>query len=40
LHYGEAGRSEALKPGMLFTIEPMINRGGPHVKVLPDAGQR
>ena len=25
-----------LEPGMLFTIEPMINLGKPHVKVLPD----
>jgi methionyl aminopeptidase len=25
-----------LKPGMLFTIEPMINLGRPHVKVLSD----
>ena len=36
LHYGEAGEGEALKPGMLFTIEPMINLGRPHVKILPD----
>jgi len=25
-----------LEPGMLFTIEPMINLGKPHVKILPD----
>ena len=25
-----------LKPGMFFTIEPMINLGKPHVKVLSD----
>jgi hypothetical protein len=25
-----------LKPGMIFTIEPMINLGRPHVKVLSD----
>jgi len=25
-----------LKPGMFFTIEPMINLGRPHVKVLSD----
>ncbi len=36
LHYGEAGEGVVLEPGMLFTIEPMINLGRPHVKVLPD----
>jgi methionyl aminopeptidase len=36
LHYGDPGTGEPLKPGMLFTIEPMINLGRPHVKVLPD----
>jgi methionyl aminopeptidase len=36
LHYGEEGEGEPLKPGMLFTIEPMINLGRPHVKILPD----
>ena len=36
LHYGEAGDGPELKPGMFFTIEPMINLGRPHVKVLPD----
>jgi methionyl aminopeptidase len=25
-----------LEPGMLFTIEPMINLGKPHVKILAD----
>ena len=25
-----------LKPGMIFTIEPMINLGRPHVKILSD----
>ena len=25
-----------LKPGMIFTIEPMVNLGRPHVKVLSD----
>lgn len=25
-----------LKPGMIFTIEPMINAGKPAVKLLPD----
>jgi methionyl aminopeptidase len=36
LHYGEAGEGLPLKPGMLFTIEPMINIGKPHVKILSD----
>jgi len=36
LHYGKAGDGEELKPGMIFTIEPMINLGRPHVKVLSD----
>jgi methionyl aminopeptidase len=36
LHYGEPGEGLQLKPGMLFTIEPMINLGRPHVKVLAD----
>ncbi len=36
LHYGRAGEGIELRPGMIFTIEPMINLGRPHVKVLPD----
>lgn len=36
LHYGEKGTSEELLPGMTFTIEPMINAGKRHVKLLPD----
>jgi methionyl aminopeptidase len=36
LHYGEAGEGVELKPGMLFTIEPMINLGKATVKVLAD----
>ena len=36
LHYGRAGEGVALREGMLFTIEPMINLGRPHVKVLKD----
>ncbi len=27
LHYGRAGTGMTLKPGMIFTIEPMINAG-------------
>ncbi len=36
LHYGRRGEGIELKPGMFFTIEPMINLGRPHVKVLSD----
>ena len=36
LHYGQPGQGIELKPGMLFTIEPMVNLGRPHVKVLRD----
>ena len=36
LHYGRPGEGIVLKPGMFFTIEPMINLGRPHVKVLGD----
>jgi methionyl aminopeptidase len=36
LHYGRRGEGAPLKPGMFFTVEPMINLGRPHVKVLSD----
>ena len=36
LHYGRANEGPELKEGMIFTIEPMINLGRPHVKVLSD----
>jgi methionyl aminopeptidase len=36
LHYGRPGEGVELKPGMFFTIEPMINLGRPHVKILSD----
>ena len=36
LHYGTAGTGEQLQAGMTFTIEPMINAGKRHVKLLPD----
>jgi methionyl aminopeptidase len=36
LHYIEPSYDVPLRPGMLFTIEPMINLGRPHVKVLSD----
>jgi methionyl aminopeptidase len=36
LHYGSPGIGLELRPGMTFTIEPMINAGKRHVKMLPD----
>jgi methionyl aminopeptidase len=36
LHYGRRGEGVVLKPGMFITIEPMINLGRPHVKILSD----
>lgn len=36
LHFGNPGEGTQLRPGMLFTVEPMINLGKPHVKVLGD----
>ncbi|MHA7840546.1 MAG: type I methionyl aminopeptidase [Gammaproteobacteria bacterium] len=36
LHYGKPGTGEVLKPGMTFTIEPMVNAGKRHVKLLED----
>ncbi|GMR21432.1 MAG: type I methionyl aminopeptidase [Gammaproteobacteria bacterium] len=36
LHYGDAGAGVELKPGMVFTVEPMINAGKKEVRLLPD----
>ncbi len=36
VHAGRAGTGPELKPGMFFTIEPMINLGKPAVKLLND----
>jgi methionyl aminopeptidase len=36
LHYGKPGTGIELIPGMIFTIEPMINAGTYYTKVLPD----
>lgn len=36
VHFGERGRGYELRPGMFFTIEPMINLGKPSVKILED----
>ena len=36
LHYGRPGEGVRLQEGMTFTIEPMINAGARHTKLLPD----
>ena len=36
LHYGQPGTGLVLESGMTFTIEPMVNLGKRHVKLLPD----
>ena len=36
LHYGEKGTGSKLKPGMIFTVEPMINEGNYETKMLND----
>ncbi|MDK9725302.1 MAG: type I methionyl aminopeptidase [Sterolibacteriaceae bacterium MAG5] len=36
LHYGKAGTGVELRPGMTFTIEPMINAGKAAISELPD----
>ncbi|MCH9779808.1 MAG: type I methionyl aminopeptidase [Alphaproteobacteria bacterium] len=36
LHYGRPGTGLVLKPGMFFTIEPMVNAGKPAVFILAD----
>ena len=36
LHFGRPGDGTVLRPGMFFTIEPMVNAGRPEVKVLDD----
>jgi methionyl aminopeptidase len=36
LHYGERGQGLQLVPGMTFTVEPMVNAGKRHVRLLPD----
>jgi methionyl aminopeptidase len=35
-NYGEPGRGPELEPGMAFAIEPMVNAGGPEVRVGDD----
>ena len=36
LHYGKPGEGPVLRPGMMFTVEPMLNLGGPMSKILND----
>jgi methionyl aminopeptidase len=36
LHFGRRGEGTIIKPGMFFTIEPMVNAGRPEVKILED----
>ncbi|MFZ5699390.1 MAG: type I methionyl aminopeptidase [Pseudomonadota bacterium] len=36
LHYGRPGTGIVLEEGMTFTIEPMINAGSHHTRLLPD----
>lgn len=36
LHYGQPGDGLRLQEGMTFTIEPMVNAGTRHTKLLPD----
>jgi methionyl aminopeptidase len=35
-HYGTRGKGKKFRPGMVFTIEPMINEGTYEVEVMPD----
>lgn len=35
-HHGRPGRGLRIREGMVFTIEPMVNLGGPDVRVLGD----
>jgi methionyl aminopeptidase len=36
LHYGRAGTGARLEPGMIFTVEPMVNAGRPAIRELAD----
>jgi methionyl aminopeptidase len=36
LHYGQRGTGLKLQEGMTFTVEPMVNAGKPHTRLLPD----
>jgi methionyl aminopeptidase len=36
LHYGQSGTGLRLVKGMTFTVEPMVNAGARHTRLLPD----
>jgi methionyl aminopeptidase len=36
LHFGRPGTGEVLVPGMVFTIEPMVNLGKRDTRLMPD----
>ena len=36
MHYGRPGTGPAIEQGMTFTVEPMLNAGRRHIKILPD----
>lgn len=36
LHYGRPGEGMRLQPGMTFTVEPMVNAGARHTRLMPD----
>ncbi|WP_026600424.1 type I methionyl aminopeptidase [Methylomonas sp. 11b] len=36
MHFGKRGEGEIIEPGMIFTIEPMLNQGKRHMKILAD----
>ena len=36
LHYGQPGTGTRLEKGMTFTIEPMVNAGARHTRLMPD----
>lgn len=36
LHFGRAGQGDELRPGMIFTVEPMINLGRRDVSLMSD----
>jgi methionyl aminopeptidase len=36
LHHGQRGKGLKLRPGMVFTIEPMVNAGRPDTRLMSD----
>ena len=36
LHYGRPGEGMRLQAGMTFTVEPMVNAGARHTRLMPD----